>query len=138
MAINICSHSGSTTMGAFGFIKVSAKVYLQETDVGSGKFQCLVHFKYKGIAKGSGSKTFPVSGDTHQHDNLPHGISIDVKIADWHLTSTDISFKLTASLSGHGMGPDYLFKNTLFGGPLPSAAMPEIEEKIKASLTAAA
>lgn len=136
MAINICSRSGQTHMGVFHFVNVSATVYLQETDVNSGKFQCLVHYKYSGVAKGSGMQTLPISGNTKQQKQLPHGITLDVDVSNWALTSAHISFLLTASISGHGMGPDYLFQNTAFGGQLPSITMEQVDAKIAASLAA--
>lgn len=136
MAINICSHSGNTHMGVFHFVNVSATVYLQETAVNSGKFQCLVHYKYSGVASGAGTQTLPVSGNVHQQKQLPHGITLDVQVANWNLSATTIFFSLTASISGHGMGPDYLFQNTPFGGQLPSITMEQVDAKIAARLAA--
>ena len=116
------------------FLNVDATVYLQETNPGSGKFQCLVQYKYSGIATGSGTQTLPVSGNASQKKLLPHGITLSVLVENWSLNDSQISFNLTASISGHLMGPDYLFKRTLFGGPLPKTLLPEIDDRIAAHL----
>lgn len=137
MAINISSHSGSTSLvSLFISVTVDATVYLQETDPGSGRFQCLVQYKYSGVASGSGTQTIPVSGNAQQHQALPHGFTLDVQVAGWTLTATNISFTLTASISGLGMGPGYLFHDTPFGGPLPATTMALVDERIAAHLAA--
>ena len=135
MAIDIAIHSGSTSLS---IAHVDATVHLQETDVGSGQFQCLVQYKYSAFfSGGSGAETLPVSGNLNQQKQLPHDIALDVRIENWTLTSTGISFNLTASLTGLGDGPKKLFDGTPFCGPLPTTVMPHVAAVIAAHVAAA-
>lgn len=124
MAVNISPPvSGSTSMGCFIVcLDVSAQATLQETAVGSDKFQFQVNYSYSGTISGSGSQTFPVSGNQSGSYDGPDDVVINYSVTDWNQTSTSLSCNVTVSISHTSfpeMGPDYLFQNQTFSGPLP-------------------
>lgn len=124
MAVNIASNTGSTTMGCFIICEnVSATVYLQETSVGSNQFQLLTNYSASGHINNAGSVIFPISGNGSGSDSPFPDVVIQYEVNGWTLTATTLSFYLTVSIGYNGavsLGPDYLFQNVLFSGPLPT------------------
>jgi len=116
----IDSHSGSTRMGCFIIcVNVSATVTLYEAEDGS--FYLDIAYKYSGSSSGKGKQHLPVSGNVSGKKPGGHNVVLSYAITNWTLTSDSISFDLTASISHTSkpkMGPDYIFKNQRFAGPL--------------------
>jgi hypothetical protein len=107
-------------MGCFIICEtINATVQLQETDIGSNAFQLLVTYSGSGVVSTSGSQTVAVSGNLDGSFDVSGG-SVSYSIQNWNLTPTSLHLTITASISGQGMGPDYIFSNAPVGGDLPA------------------
>ncbi|MCB0837471.1 MAG: hypothetical protein KDD99_12455, partial [Bacteroidetes bacterium] len=119
-ATKIDSHSGSTKMGCFIIsIHVTATVTLYERE--DNTFYLNVQYAYSGSKSGSGAINPDVSGNFKGCKEVSKNVEVCVEIENWNLTSSDISFDLTASISHTStpkLGPDYIFKNQRFAGSL--------------------
>lgn len=136
MAINISpTINGSTTMGCFIIcVDVQAATTLQETAIGSNQFQFLVNYSYSGTASGSGSVIVPVSGNTSGQVQEADNVVLGYSITNWTLTNDSLSCNLTASISHDAfpdLGPDYIYNNVQFSGPLPSTQAAKNNERIR-------
>ena len=111
---------------------INATVSLEEGP--PGKFDFLANYKGTGLITKEGTVPIPVSGNCKGDVTPTKNVVIHYEVAEWTLTEQSIHCKLTVSIEYTGfphLGPDYIFRDVVFGGPRQAVQEAEIQARME-------